>query len=313
MAHTLPVKIGKAELQLAIEDGMLISIGQVTVSGTPLRNPETRFLPWFDTYEGDIFRRFRFEGVEMRGETTLLRTTALSDPDTLFRERRDSSGDVCFRPVSWDSPVREGKLDICFESVAFEIDGQDFSGFRYWYEYDGELPIHRLVDRQTWEVGGNLDDVTICLRNWLTPPSMKIARDTTYSTVGLEKWAQLLPGNLWARWTLLPGFDMQYGEAGILIAWFDKVSLIRSVIESNAGEDSLRVLDMHLFAQDTQVKTNAKTVLYCPAQLDAIDALNLWTRIQDRELERGRAQFGMPVEEPPAIVFSQKRLAQYQL
>ena len=305
MTDTLLVTLGSATLQLSIHDGMLKSIGQIEVDGTPLRNTESRFLPWFDTYEGDIFRRFRFEGVEMRGKTTVVRTTALSDPDTLFRERRDSSGDVCFRPISWDSPVREGKLDICLEPAAVELDGRRFSGFRYWFEYDGELPIHRLVDRQTWEVGGNLDDVTICLRNWLTPPSMRIARDTTYSTVGLDKWASLLPGNLWGRWTLLPGFDMQYGEDGILIAWFDEVSLIRSVIESNAGEDSLRVVDLHLFAQDTQVRTNAKTVLYCPDQLDAIDALNLWTRIQDRELERGKAQFGMPDEEPPALVFSQ--------
>lgn len=305
MTDTVLVKIGSAELQLAIHNGMLKSIGHIEVDGTPLRNPETRFLPWFDTYEGDIFRHFRFEGVEMHGQTTVVRTTAQSDPDTLFRERRDSSGDVCFRPISWDSPVREGKLNICFDPAKINIEGRYFSGFRYWFEYHGELPIHRLVDRQTWEVGGNLDDVTICLRNWLTPPSMKIARDTTYSTVGLDKWASLLPGNLWARWTLLPGFDMQYGEDGILITWFDQVSLIRSVIESNAGEDSLRVVDLHLFAQDNQVKTNAKTVLYCPDKLDAIDALNLWTRIQDREEERGKAQFNMPVEEPPAIVFSQ--------
>lgn len=35
-----------------------------------------------------------------------------------------------------------------------------------------------------------------------------------------------------------------------------------------------------------------------------MDALNLWTRLQDRELERGQAQFGIPKEEPPAITFS---------
>jgi hypothetical protein len=61
---------------------------------------------------------------------------------------------------------------------------------------------------------------------------------------------------------------------------------------------------MHLFAQANTVATNPKTILYCPEQLDDVDALNLWTRIQDRELERGQAQFGIPQEEPPAVTFS---------
>lgn len=299
-----PIRVGQAVLPLEIRDGWLHSLGAITVNGTALRHPGTRFLPWFDTLEGEVFRSFRLDGIEQRGAVTVVRTTAVSDPDTLFRERRDSSGDLCFRNASWDASPQEARLDICFESAAAEIDGRTFSGFRYWFEYEGELPIHRLVDRQTWEIGGNLDDVTICLRNWLTPPRMKIGRETTYSTVGLDKWAKLLPGNLWARWSLLPGFDLQYGKAGILVGWFDKISLIRTVVETNAGDDCLRVLDMHLFTQANKVVTNPKTILHGPDRLDDVDALNFWTRLQDRDLERGQAQFGIPKEEPPAITFS---------
>lgn len=298
------IHVGTSVLPLEIRDGYLHSLGAVTINGAALRNPETRFLPWFDTFEGEVFRNFRFDGVEQRGAVTVIRTAAVSDPDTLFRERRDCSGDPCFRNASWDAAPQEARFDICFEPSTAELDGRQFSGFRYWFEYDGELPIHRLVDRQTWEIGGNLDDVTICLRNWLTPPRMKIGRETTYSTVGLDKWATLLPGNLWGRWSLLPGFDLQYGQAGILVGWFDQISLIRTVVETNAGDDSLRVLDMHLFQQANKVATNPKTILHCPDRLDDVDALNLWTRIQDRELERGQAQFGIPQEEPPAITFS---------
>jgi hypothetical protein len=76
------------------------------------------------------------------------------------------------------------------------------------------------------------------------------------------------------------------------------------VVETNAGDDSLRVLDMHLFTQANKVATNPKTILHCPDQLDDVDALNLWTRLQDRELERGQAQFGIAKEDPPAITFS---------
>src|ERR1019366_8011443 len=141
-------------------------------------------------------------------------------------------------------------------------------------------------------------DVTICLRNWLTPPCLKIGRETTYSTGGLDKWAALLPGNLWARWSLLPAFDMQYGKDGVLLGWFDEVSLIRTVVESNAGEDCLRVLDLHGFQQSKKVRTNPKTILWSPALLDSVDALNLWTRVQDREAEKSRRQFGIKEESP---------------
>jgi len=304
MSDNQILAIGNASIKLTVQDGFLHSIDSVSGHGISLRNPATRFLPWFDTYEGEIFRKFRFERIEQRGMTRVIRTTAVSDSDTLFRERRDSSGDLCFRNSSWDAPAREARFDICFEPADKEIDGRKFQGFRYWFEYDGALPIHRIVDRQTWELGGNLDDVTLCLRNWLTPPRMKIARETTYSTVGLDKWATLLPGNLWARWSLLPGFDMQYGRSGILLGWFDRVSLIRTVVESNAGDDHIRFLDMHLFAQANKVTTNPKTIVHCPDLLDDVDALNLWTRLQDRELKNGQAQFGIPAEEPPALTFS---------
>ncbi len=298
--------VGDVALAPVIADGYLTSLGAVSVGGTALRNPATRFLPWFDTYEGDIFRRFRVEDIAAVGAGTALSLRAFSDPDTLFRERRDSSGDPCFRNANWDDAPLEAALTVHLEPAEATLDGRHFSGMKYWFEYAAaDVPIHRLVDRQTWEVGGNLDDVTVCLRNWLTPPRMRIARDTVYSTVGLEQWAALLPGNLWARWTLLPAFDMQYGGAGVLLGWFDQVSLIRTVIESNAGEDSLRCLDLHLFAQDTTVRTNPKTILWAPDVLDDTDALNLWTRVQDQEADKARGQFGIAEEEPPALTFSE--------
>jgi hypothetical protein len=96
------IHVGNAVLPLEIRDGYLHSLGAITINGAALRNPDTRFLPWFDSFEGELFRTFYFEGIEHRGATTVIRTTAASDPDALFRERRDCSGDPCFRNASWD-------------------------------------------------------------------------------------------------------------------------------------------------------------------------------------------------------------------
>jgi len=303
-----PLTVGDVTIEPEVTDGRLRSIGAVRVGSTPLRNPATRFLPWFDTFAGDVFRFFPLEGIETRGEEVVLITHPMSDPDFPFRERRDTSGDLCFRNQSWDAEPLHTELRIVLAAAHQTVDGRAFTGLKYWFEYEGgEVAIHRLLDRQTWEVGGGLDDVTLCLRNWLTPPRMKIGRDTTYSTVGLDKWVSVMPGNMWARWTLLPSFDMQYGAAGVLLGWFDEVSLIRTVIESNAGEDWLRCLDFHMFEQTTSFRTNPKTILWSPDVLDEVDALNLWTRVYDREQERSRAQLGIPDEGPPPIVFSENQ------
>lgn len=300
------LRIGQATIDLVSAGKSLQSLGAVTVNGTPLRNPQASFRPWFDSYEGDVFDRFERLGVTTAGDTTRVRLRAISNPDFPFRERRDCSGDLCLRNRAFDSEPATAELAICFKPAAAEIAGHAFTGFTYWFEYVGEAcPIHRLLDRATWELGGNLDDVHLVCRNWLTPPRLKIERGTTYSTVGLDQWATLLPGNLWARWSLLPGFDLQYGRAGILVGWFDAVSLVRTTLESNAGEDAIRVNDFHWFAQSGRVTTNPKTILHCPDVLDHTEALNLWTALQDRDRDLARRQFGIPEEEPPRLTLGE--------
>ena len=299
--------VGNTQITPSIVNGDLHSLGEVVIDGTPLRNTAVRLLPWFDTFNGDIFRRFRFLGISRRGEETVINVKAISDPDVLFRERRDSSGDLVFRESNWDSSPLEADLRIVLAPADAAIDGRSFTGVKYWFEYESDsTPIHRLVDRQTWEVGGNLQDVNLCLRNWSHFPLTKMGKDVKFSSGGLvESFVVAFPGNLWGRWSLLPGFDMQYGKSGVLVAWFDQVSLIRTLVESMPGEDWVRCLDMHLFEQATSVRTNPKTVLYCPESLDDVDALNLWTRVYDREREKARRQFGMKDEEPPLINFHQ--------
>ena len=312
-SSTIEIEFGDVLIRPRVEDGYLVSLGVISVAGSILRGDEIRFAPWFDAYEGGLFNRFRYEGVDVEEGGAVIRLTALMDYDYPFRERRDSSGDLCFTPHSWDRPAEEAELRIHFEAAADAIDDRSFSGFKYWFEYDCDaVAIHRLIDRQTWELGGNLDDVTVVCRNWLTPPAMKIGKETTYSTVGLDDWKGPMPGNLWGRWTQMPSFDMQYGERGVLVAWFDEVSNIRTVIESQTGEDVLRIQDVHHFEQANTVRTNAKTVLYSPDLLDSIDALNLWTEITDREQTRACAQFDIPEESPPALWIGDNQWVAYQ-
>jgi hypothetical protein len=94
---------------------------------------------------------------------------------------------------------------------------------------------------------------------------------------------------------------MQVGKAGILLGWFDRVSCIRTVVETTPGEDWVRYIDAHYFKSDTTVRTNPKTILHAPDVLDETDAMNLWTRVHDREAEKARQQLGIHEDEPPRV------------
>lgn len=306
------IRVGRAVLRPRVEAGWLRSLGTVEIGGTPVRHPANRWLPWFDTYQGDVFRQFQLLGVTQRGAETVVTTRAVSDPDVMFKEFRDTSGDLCFIDRSWDAAPKEAEVRIVFAPVEATVGGRAFTGFKYWYEYESaDVVIHRLFDRQTWEVGGNLDDVTICLRSWLTKPSTRLGRAVAYSTAGFEHQIGVMPGNMWARWSLLPGFDLQYGKSGVLVAWFDHVSLIRSVVETQPGEDWLRVIDSHWFQNTRSVRTNPKTVVWAPDRLDEVDAINLWTELHDRERERSQAQFGIR-EGPPQLVVAHNQWVNFR-
>lgn len=300
IADVQTMMLGECTITPQLDGDTWHSLGAITVRGIPLRNPVTRFAPWFDAYTGEIFRTLRLDEITQRKAQTRIRLTAISDPDYPFMERRDVSGDVCLPPRSWDAPPLEAEFSIVLQPAETYIDGYRFSGLTYWYEYAGDTPIHRILDRQTWEVGGNLDDVTVLCRNLFDAPKARVTRDGGFSTVGLDNWAGALPGNLWARWSLLPSFDMQVGRHGVLLGWFDEVSCIRTVVESTPGEDWVRYVDLHYFTQAQTARTNPKTVLYCPDVLDDVQMLNLWTHVHDAEMAKARRQFGMPAEEAPA-------------
>ncbi|MDZ4743267.1 MAG: hypothetical protein SGI98_07600 [Verrucomicrobiota bacterium] len=299
------IKFGPIEIIPKINDrGEFVSIGTVTNDGIPLRNPDIRFLPWFDTYSGDIFSRFHFVKTEQIADGTIIHLKAVSSNDYPFREKRDTSGDICFRDICWDAPVKELDFRIQLRPVQDQIDGHTFNGFKYWFEADNDsLKFHRVLDRQTWEIGATIEGNTQVLRSWLTPARAELGKEMAYSTAGFEHEIGCMPGNLWARWTLLPAYDLQRGKAnqGVLLAYFDEVSLIRTVVEKGLGDNHLRILDMHFFAESASFKTNPKTILYCPDTLDNVDLMNLWTRMHDRERDKARKQFDIRKDGPPEI------------
>jgi len=71
------------------------------------------------------------------------------------------------------------------------------------------------------------------------------------------------------------------------------------------GEDALRIEDFHYFINSRKVSSNPKAILWSPHRLS--DVLILWTRLQDQNYERSRAQFGFKEEAPPALIIHENK------
>ena len=178
-----PIELGNTRFDLRFADGCLIDIGKISIAGRQIRSTETRFLPWIDTFDGDVFRQFKLNDIDQSHERITLHLTAKSDHDVLFREKRDSSGDVMMRKASWDAPPLTANLRIVIDSTSEVIDGRDFHGFRYYFEYDGSTPIHRFINRQTWELDGHINALNLCLRNWIHKPLTQLSKDAHFQPV----------------------------------------------------------------------------------------------------------------------------------
>jgi hypothetical protein len=156
-----------------VADGSLRSIGDVRVGKAQPRNPATPFVPWFDTYEEGPFTRFEPTEIVPSGQGAVIRTNAVMDQNHPLMERRDSSGDVCLRRRSWEGDPSKAELRVHLEPAEATVDGLESAGWRYWFEYESDpIPMHRLLDRQTWELGGSLDDVTVACRNLFDLPRL---------------------------------------------------------------------------------------------------------------------------------------------
>ncbi len=314
--RTKAYRIGSAYITPVIDGDALHSIGRISIHGVPVRGESVRFLPWFDTLNGDLFHRFRLNRIEHNDDRLVFHTTAISNPDVIFRRERDSSGDEVFRNHSWDTEPLDMRFRIVMESARETIDGVVFDGIRYWFEFESDdISLHRILDRQTWELGGTVDDLRVCIRNWSHAPMVRLNKETAFSTGGLvESFAVAFPGNLWARWSMMPAFDFQYRSGvGVLAAWYDDVSLIRNLVESSAGEDVLRCMDMHFFEKNVAGRTNPKSVMFAPkAVANDVDAANLWTRLYDREQIRSRKALGIRLDEdPPRVMLSENHWVRF--
>jgi len=213
---------------LVSETGEFRGLGTVTVEGVPLRSAAVPLRPEIQTPDGIRYDAFRLEEVRVEGDETLLITTATLDEVT-------------------------------------------YSGFSYAFRFiSEERAVHQLTVVSTWELGGRATGNTLLYQGQVNPPVYTCALDSDFTTAC---WRTLgRPGQpdnysfqFSSRYSPHQCCDFQYGPQGCLFGYWPEVVDVHSLVQKNAGEDVVFVLDKCLRPLATHVAFPRKCILWAPA------------------------------------------------
>ncbi|HEY5813724.1 MAG TPA: hypothetical protein VIT23_13845, partial [Terrimicrobiaceae bacterium] len=142
-----------------------------------------------------------------------------------------------YNTADWtcDPKLAEGTLlQLELMPVKRVIGDRDYSGFSYRYHYrSAAIPIYKILDRGSWEIGGSAIGNEFWMRNCFAPPIVHIeSPEQFYST----EWYipdcqnpsafQFMPLQ-----TEFQGFSFTASKQGILVTWAREVAHIRSLFE----------------------------------------------------------------------------------
>ena len=204
-----------------------------------------------------------------------------------------------YNTTDWAAGPRHAEgtaLELELRAVQRPIGGREYQGFSYRYHYHSEsVPIYKILDRGTWEIGGNALQNQFWMRNCFVPSLTRIESEAQfYST----EWYipdcanpsafQFLPLQ-----TELQGFTFTASNAGVLITWVAEVAHVRSLFEKPRGEIVIAHLHEHCGDLGYEFSTAPVEVLWSPGQRCRVDLANDYEAVREFVHETLHSQIGM--------------------
>ncbi len=305
--HT--VSTGNCRFEVLTDGERFVGLGAIYLGDRLVRSGRLPMAPYFATYAGLELQQLHFRGVETNGEQLIIRCDALLERKPIA-EMRDHSLDPIHDLGDWEvneGPAGYGSLRLVLAPAAETLEGHEFTGFSYQYEYEAGTPdsaLYWIMDRASWELDGDITGATAVSQSACSIPEATFAADTAWTTEGIlpflvEEGGDVNPvmtHNL-PRWASHGSFDYQFKGDATLIGLFSRVGLIRSVLVRDPGKPELKTFDKHIFDQEMTVGTVPKRILLNTDPKSGLDQRNLWTWLMDIVHDRARAEFGLR-EEP---------------
>jgi hypothetical protein len=204
-----------------------------------------------------------------------------------------------YRTTDWTEetrPAAETRLEMELRPVSRKVGGVEGLGFSYQYRYQsGRLPIYRLLDRGTWEIGGRAKGNEIWMRNGTVPAITAIRAASQFHstewylpTIANPNIFQFHPLQ-----THLQGFTFTAAAEGVLVTWPTKVAHIRTLIEKPRETDEIVHYHEHCADLGKTLETAPVEVLFFPGRRDFVARANLYEAWRELVIGALHEQAGM--------------------
>jgi hypothetical protein len=289
------------DLEFIFSNDTFLGIGEVRANKTQLRNNRLPMFAQITTPDALEFVNYKVVNKSITDQAIEFEFSAqIKQGDTMewmlhtVRNRR-RMGDWTKGPV--DSP--ETHLKLVIKPVERKLGKTTAKGFSYQYIYDSKtLPIYKITDRSSWEIGGNAKGNELWNRNGVVEPIVNFTDSKEfYST----EW--YLPGyanpnvfQFHPFQTLFQGFTFTSAIEGTVITWATEVSHIRSLFEKWRGHDEIIHFHEHCNDLNSQLSTSPMEVLWIPGDLDRTGRINLYNDMREMVHQELHKQIGMKRE-----------------
>lgn len=282
----LPTFKNDITIETIMNGDEFLGLGRICFGGTTLRSSRRPMFVEITTPDGIRLLNYRLMDQKVTDDSIELTFTASQINDGLMewmlhtvRNRRNLS--------DWTEGVRPAKdttLKLILKSLTREIEGKTWKGFTYQYIYHSNtLPIYRILDRGTWEIGGNIIGNEFWMRSGVVPSKIKFNKQEDFYS---SEW--YLPGienpNIFQfhpLQTTLQGFTFTTSSEGTLLTWPNEVKHINSLFEKEAGKTELVHYHEHCTDLMYEIATSPIEVLWLPGELTEVQAANIYEAAKD--------------------------------
>jgi len=301
------VSLNKCKFEILLNGDTYLGLGKIFIGDTLVRSGRLPIDLKSETFTGLKLKRLRFIDVEENAEVIKINLIGewIAQP---IRSMRDHSFDPIHDVSDWDDEtvLKENNFSVIIENGEYNNSGYSFDGFTYHYEFNGDVDVFYLLERASWELDGDINGATAYSQSACSSPVAKFTEDKFWTTEGelffLDpevEFNRTMTHNL-PRWADHQWFDYQFKQGKTLIALFEKVDLIRTILRRDSGKAELKSFDKYIFDVTTSFATDKKSILLNTNEKTITEENNLWTWIFDDTSEKAREEFGLK-EIPPQL------------
>ena len=193
-------------------------------------------------------------------------------------------------------PAKDTVLELELRPVQRILGDRNYSGFSYRYHYrSASIPIYKILDRGSWEVGGSAQGNEFWMRNCFVP---SIARIESAAQFYSTEW--YIPGSanpsafqFVPLQTELQGFSFTASPHGVLVTWASEVAHVRSLFEKPRGEDVMTHFHEHCGDLGHEFSTAPMEVLWSPGPRNRVGLANDYESVRELVHETLHSQIGM--------------------